>query len=204
MIYLEERTSHFHLGIWKIEESKDELLSLLGDMPFIEKDVLLLRSQSKILERLAVRVLLRSMLNKAVEIGYETTGKPYLNGLSLNISISHTKGYVAVLLSDKHRRGIDIQYVTDKVKRVKSRFVSNEEYISEVNNLTHLLLFWSAKETLYKAMGGGVNLKDSFRVLRFEPQSDGIIQVVEKITPQEELFNLAYKVTSDFVLTYTL
>lgn len=204
MIYLEERTSHFHLGIWKIEESKDELLSLLGDMSLIEKDVLLLKSQSKVLERLAVRVLLRSMLNKVVEIGYEITGKPYLNGLNLNISISHTKGYVAVLLSDKQRRGIDIQYITDKVRIVKSRFVSNEEYISETNSLIHLLLFWSAKETLYKAIGGGVNLKDSFRILKFDPESDGVIQVVEKITTQEELFNLAYKVTSDFVLTYTL
>ena len=203
MIFREEKTKNYHLGIWKIEESKDELLSFLDNESFLDKDVLNLKSESKLLERLAVRVLLKHLLKKEVEIKYQLSGKPYLKDTNKNISISHTKGYVAILMNNDVYTGIDIQYLTDKVKNIRSRFVSSDEYICEHQQLLHLILHWSAKETMYKVFGQGINLKESFHVIKFEPEPTGQIQVLETFTTDKNLLNITYKVFSDFVLTYT-
>ena len=50
------------------------------------------------LEWLAVRVLLYTLSGEEKEIAYHPSGKPYLADDSASLSISHTKGYVAVVL----------------------------------------------------------------------------------------------------------
>mgnify|MGYP000016543064 CR=1 FL=1 len=62
------------------------------------------------LEWLAVRVLLYTLSGEEKEIAYHPSGKPYLADASASLSISHTKGYVAVVLGLPGREvGIDIE-----------------------------------------------------------------------------------------------
>ena len=62
------------------------------------------------LEWLAVRVLLYTLSGEEKEIAYHPSGKPYLADDSASISISHTKGYVAVALGLPGREvGVDIE-----------------------------------------------------------------------------------------------
>ena len=204
LFYKEQFDNNGLLGIWKIEESQKQFLSFFNNMKILEKDVLSLKSESKTLERFAVRALLKELLGRETEILYHNSGKPYIVDNELNISVSHTKGYVAIILGYNNYTGIDIQYIAEKIKNIRPRFVANNEYIDSNNELSHLLLHWSAKETLYKVMGDGINLKDSFFVYPFSPETKGIIKAEERITGQNRSFDILYNVTPDFVLTYIL
>lgn len=203
MLYLKEKISEsFLLGIWKIEESKEELLSSLERKDFLEKDILSVSSASKQLERLAVRVLFKTLLSKEVNIQYNKAGKPYLDDNSFYISISHTKDYVAVILDKQNEVAIDIEKISDKVKRVRPKFVSDNEYIDSDNELIHLLLHWSAKETMYKILGiQGIDLKADLHISKFIPEEKGIIFAYETHTLQKRNFEIKYWVTDEFVLT---
>lgn len=190
-------------AIWKIEETKDQLLSMFNNKDAL-KQHLSIKSEVKILERLAVRALLKQLLNKEIIINYQPSGRPYLKGENTNISVSHTRGYVALALTQKEYVGIDIQSVTDKVKVVRPRFVSDTEYIDPENELLHLLLHWSAKESLYKAMGiSGVNLSEGFRIENFHPKSEGIFEASEQLTVDKLRFEISYLTSPEFVFTIT-
>lgn len=204
MLISEEKNKDFHLGIWKIEESKEKLLSLFSDKANIMDNIGIISSDSKILERLAVRLLFRTLVKDDVDIMYRENGRPYLKDSKLNISISHTKDYVAVILSPCKYVGLDIQHITDKVKRVRSKFISEKEFIDPKNELIHLLLHWASKETLYKAINKGVDLKNSFFLDHFTPQEKGLISVSETVTGLNRSFIVNYKTTPHYVLTYTL
>lgn len=114
------------LGLWKIEPN----------------DGLSAREN----ERRAVASLLSAMLGTdAPTLEHAESGKPMLKGWQ--ISVSHTKGYAALLLSRTHEVGIDIEYKSDRVSRIVSRFLRDDETPQDVAGQ---LVYWSAKETLYK------------------------------------------------------
>jgi phosphopantetheinyl transferase len=204
LLFKEEHTDNILWAIWKIEETKEQLLSFLNNS-ILHKDVLLMKSEEKILEKLAVRVLLKYLTGEEPQIHYHPSGRPSLNSHYLNISISHTRGYVAVALSEKQLIGIDIQYITLKVKKVRPRFVSENEYINPKNELLHLLLHWSAKETLYKALKTqGIHLLRDLYIRPFEPEAKGIFSAVTNPNTNDALdFDIHYSAHSDFVVTIT-
>lgn len=71
------------------------------------------------LEWLAVRVLLYTLSGEEKEIAYHPSGKPYLADDSASLSISHTKGYVAVVLGLPGREvGVDIEQYGERVRKV--------------------------------------------------------------------------------------
>lgn len=97
----------------------EELFALLPHREKYEADIRVFTAESRKLERLAVRVLLYVMLGEEKEIGYHPNGKPYLADSSFSISISHTKGYVAVLLGRPEKEvGIDIEFYGERVRKV--------------------------------------------------------------------------------------
>ncbi len=168
MLYLKlDITADTRLGIWKIDESAEDLALLLTEKQWLQDDVFTLKSPKRIIERLAVRVLLRELLQDECRIFYHPSGKPYLTN-GYNISISHTDGYVAVLLSKSNICGVDIEHFSEQVRRVKNRFVSDKEYLDKNTELQHLLLHWSAKETVYKIVDDStIILKEDAKVYPF-------------------------------------
>ena len=110
-LFLQHKTVDMQWVVWKMEESLDTLFSLLPDARRVscEQEMQRFTSDRRKLEWLSVRVLLYSMLQEDKEIGYSSEGKPHLTDNSSFISISHTKGYVAVILSSVAPVGIDIE-----------------------------------------------------------------------------------------------
>ena len=108
--FLQYKTNGIQWAVWKMEESLDVLLLLLpgARRAFCEQELNRFVSERRKMEWLSVRVLLYSMLQEDKEIGYSPEGKPYLTDHSFFISISHTKGYVAVMLASSVPVGIDI------------------------------------------------------------------------------------------------
>ena len=130
-LFLQYKTVDMQWAVWKMEESLDTLFTLLPDARRVscEQEMQRFTSDRRKLEWLSVRVLLYSMLQEDKEIGYSSEGKPHLTDNSSFISISHTKGYVAVILSSVAPVGIDIEQYGQRVKRVYDRFIRSDERV---------------------------------------------------------------------------
>ena len=203
MLIRKTKTEYILWGIWKIEESIDELYSILNKSVY-ESDTYLqnIKNKEKLREKLAVRVLLKHLLNSDLKIKYTETGKPILDSSNLQISISHTKSYAAVVISREETIGIDIEKVSDKVEIVKNKFINIHEHICEENKITHLLLHWSAKESIYKALNiKGIDFRNDITLQRFNPLADGSILGWTSNLKTNRDFSVEYIVEDEYVIT---
>ena len=125
---------------------------------------------------LASRMVVRSLIGDAVSVVNDADGKPRLIGDGRSVSISHTTGYVAVAFHTKQALGIDIERRGEKVLKVRNRFISprEEQQLDHNDELTSLLLHWSAKESFYKIIGNrGGSYVASFLVAPFVVADSG-------------------------------
>lgn len=195
--YISETTL---LAIWKIEETKDELLALLQSKADLS-GILSIRSESRILEMLAARILLKELLGEEKPVSYYPSGKPYFADDSFHISISHSRKYVAVVLDRTKHIAVDIEQISDKIRKVEKRVISDSEYIDPDNELIHLLLHWSAKEAMFKYIDReGVNFIDHLHVLKFIPQKTGLFKSSESKTNNNYHFDAYYEANNEYVL----
>ena len=202
MIYFDKRSEGWRISIWHVTETIDELLAMLPEEDSVRQEAeSRFRASGRILEWVAVRVLLYTMLDRQVPILYRPNGAPYLpNYEHLDISISHTRGYVAVALAENGGIGIDVEQVGERVEHVAKRFIRPDE---EAESLTKKLLHWSAKETAFKVLQrDNVDFLKHLRVLPFDEQEAGEFQLQETKTDDEQLLAIQYRVFPDFVLTY--
>ena len=95
------------------------------------------------------------------EIRRTKLGKPYFVDCPLHFSISHTKNYVFVALSDKSI-GIDAEEMDRDIKlSLAEKFLSPTEYAQFQNAQDQrlaLLRFWVLKEAAGKCAGQGLQL----------------------------------------------
>ena len=190
-------------GVWKMEESSDELLGMLEHKADYSSFLERVSAEKRRQERFASRVLLKELLGEEVRVDYHSTGAPFLACVPLYISISHTKDYVAVIL-DKRPTGIDIEYRSDRILKIRSRFMNPEEEagIDKEHETEHLLLHWCAKETLFKMIGQEeVDFLHHLHVRPFPYAEEGSFTVYETRTEEGAVYRLDYLVTPDFVLT---
>ena len=202
MALLYKQLSPLH-GVWKMEESSDELLGMLEHKADYSSFWERVSAEKRRQERFASRVLLKELLGEEVRVDYHSTGAPFLACVPLYISISHTKDYVAVIL-DKRPTGIDIEYRSDRILKIRSRFMNPEEEagIDKEHETEHLLLHWCAKETLFKMIGQEeVDFLHHLHVRPFPYAEEGSFTVYETRTEEGAVYRLDYLVTPDFVLT---
>lgn len=193
-------------GVWKIEESCDELLRMLDHKNWYTTFLQQHTMDNRKKEWLAVRVLLKTLLEKEERIGYLEHGAPYLpDNRNLHISVSHTKGYAAVIISKNTSPGIDIEYLSDRVKKISSRFMSDQELvqIDQAQEVIHLLLHWSGKETLFKAMQQEeVEFSKHLHIHAFLPEKKGMFQAHQTRSVVKTTYTIDYEITDNFVVTY--
>ncbi len=149
-------------------------------------------------EQRAVQQLLTAMTGDDAVITHEESGKPVLEGW--HISISHTKGYAAVLLSKSHEVGIDIEYVSERVKRIADRFLRPDE---QAENTTDLLLHWCAKEAIYKLYSELDLTFQQMKIVDLQPQSDFFHVENESENELVSVTKVFYRIHQDYILTYT-
>lgn len=210
-------------GIWKVTETMDEFRFLLTDKS-ITPDFDNYKSPSRRLEFLAVRALLASILGKECKICHRPSGKPYMDSSDSRISISHTKGYVAVSIHPFKEVGIDIEFFSDRVRKVVDRFVGTDEmklfeefgqkYFGELSAdklFTCLyLLSWSAKETMFKMMGedevdfiNHLHIESIQMPLGGDLPFYGTLETRESRTALASSMHIEYYICDDFVCTYS-
>ncbi len=207
-LFLQHTEPSYRWGIWKTDETLDDLLVMLPHKEVYREGMQRFTSEHRRLEWIAVRVLLYTLLGEEKEIAYFPNGKPYLADASASISISHTKGYVAVLLGTPDKEvGIDIEQYGERVRRVAHKFMREDEEASlfRGTEIWSLLLHWSAKETMFKCMNASdVDFREHMRVLPFSVGESGIFSAEEYRTAEKCKFTIYYYLSSDFVLTLSL
>jgi len=185
------------IGVWKIDEYEEDLLVTLPEE--CRENIATFKNATRRKEYLAVRRLLIEMLGGYTKVDYSPNGKPLIsNGY---ISISHTKGYASVIYSASYDVGIDIEYVSDRVNKIRSYFLNpNEEEL--FNETPSSLIAWCAKETLFKMInneGLSVDLKSDLHLTAFD---DTQIEVYETATKDQHSYTLSYKLTDTFALVW--
>ena len=138
------------IKVWKISESYNELLSSIDlSKNTIEK---LNKVQSDVGKReiLSIRHLLNEFGFSDNDLYYDENGKPMLSNKQ-NISISHSKLFSSIIISD-FNVSIDIEKVRDKIAKVSDKFIDYEySFLGNLNNEEErLTLIWCIKECIYK------------------------------------------------------
>ena len=148
--------------LWKIIPGELNETHLSED----DKDLLKIRKGKYSKEYfLAARKLLKNE-DSELTIEYDSKGKPFLNKQK-GISISHSNEIVAIGISNEIDFGIDIQYKTHKVFKILNKFLSKNEskFLDKTNDLESLIKVWSAKESIYKALGKeGVSFSNDLEI----------------------------------------
>jgi phosphopantetheinyl transferase len=201
-LYIKRETPEYTLAIWRTDESLEQLYALLPNADELKAESAGMKSPHRLLEWFSVRALLRCITGSDIPIHYQPSGKPYIDGGY--ISISHTKGYVAIIISSTHQVAIDIEQYSERVRKVAKRFMHESE--SATNTYGYLLL-WSAKESIYKLIGDAVvDFRESIRIEPFEVMPFGdTLRAEAKI--KETLWKrllVSYTLEQDFVLTWTV
>ena len=203
------------IGIWKIEESSQEMLESIRkneNYPRdIDHDVNNIKLEKRKQEWLAVRLLLSHIDSPASYIDYLESGAPFLRNNLYNISISHTTGFAAMILSNKEKPGIDIEYHSGRAYKLREKFLGNIEMemfdllndTSHYNIETLATLCWCAKETAFKAlMQTEVDFIEHLHILPFTLSDKGEFSLKETKSPLQEVFNIKYHITEDYIITW--
>ena len=195
--------------IWAVREIRETVDDLLGSLqkkelyfPYLSQ----ITSENRKKEWLTVRVLLKEMLGKEKEILYTSTGKPYLPDNSYQISISHTKGFVAIALHPEMKIGIDIEHISPRIQKIRSRFMNKKEEanLNKEHEEIHLLLHWSAKESMFKILDEqDVDFKTYLYVNPFKPVLNNLscFSAYETKTEAQHVFTGYYLANFHYVLT---
>lgn len=198
------KEERWKLGIWQIEESIEELLEMLPSEMNYPEQIKQFTSAVRRREWLASRVLLQEMCGEHKEIAYLESHRPYLKDGSYRLSISHTKGYVAVMLSRDYQVGVDIEFVSGRVKHLRHRFLNYEEnkMIRPERETEQLLVCWCTKETLFKILDKiGVRFSYDLRIRPFVLGYRGTLQAQELLTPEKQVYTVYYVVSKRYVVT---
>ena len=150
MLVFREHINEAELIIWRIDETLEELLELSHH--HYDHEIENISNDVRKKERIISRFLLETLVGKKVEVKYADSGKPFRDGM--HFSISHTKNFVAVIVSNKPV-GVDIEYKSDRLFRITEKFMHPDELktLSECSEKQKFaLICWCAKETVYKIL----------------------------------------------------
>jgi len=182
-------------------ESIDELLQEI-EHPDTLVDFRKIKTDKRKLEFLAVRVALKKLLNEEFYIFYTDDGKPFLTENRYNISISHSKNWVAVAAHPSRQIGIDIECWSDKIPKLYKRFLNETEQKAFGTNANQLQIVWSAKEALYKIIGKtAVDFANQLQIFPFDAENENG-ELTAKHLVSGKLYTLNYYQNLDYVLVY--
>ncbi|MDR1379949.1 MAG: 4'-phosphopantetheinyl transferase superfamily protein [Tannerella sp.] len=198
------------MGIWKITESWEELLESLVNKDVYYSGMMEISSGNRRREWLAVRLLLQHLSGHEARIGYRGNGSPFLPGSACNISISHTKGFAAILLSENKNPGIDMEYRSERAWKLRGKYMNENEWnrmmsLPDNGNVATAIatVCWCAKETAFKILGEtGVDFSEHLCVEPFGFSEEGFLLLEEKYTERHQRFRINYRVTGEYILTW--
>lgn len=183
------------LGLWQMTEEICQL-----PMPSA-LDLTGVSSEKRIREVLVTYRMLYAIVGRDdLQIGHEPSGKPVVDGYQ--VSLSHTRGWAAMILAENkgesHRIGVDIEYFSDRVNRIASRFIREDE---QNTDLAHCIINWSAKETVYKMFAEEDLRYFDMRLRHFDVRDEG--EVLVDNLKNGETVAVSYILNQDYAFTWS-
>jgi 4'-phosphopantetheinyl transferase len=194
------------LGVWKIEEDIDTLLSLVVLDNDEKKRYKGFSSNSRKLEFLSVRALLAELIGKEAKIVYNKNNKPFLKDGSRFISISHSHKLTSILLSTNEKVGIDLEYMSTNIAAIAFKFLNRKEKVTseQDNRRYHLYIHWCAKEALYKICDKeGISIRKNITIEPFVLKESGEIKGKVHTDKINESFDLYYSRYDNYAIVWT-
>ena len=189
------------VAVWRITETEDELLNKLMNLGFEPASIYQTKNKNRLKQWIATRLLLNEFF-KNVKIIYDDLGKPSLEN-GWKISISHSNDFVAIIMNEHENCGIDIEKVTPKIERIKHKFL-NPTDLKDIISLDHLILYWGAKESLYKYYGKKeVLFIENLFINNFNKNENSFNGEIKMPDFQKEI-PMTWEKIEDFILVYTL
>lgn len=203
------------IAVWHVTETEEELKQLASVPTDEMEEISLFRSESARKQKLAIRALLNELFEDKVYLSHHDNGKPYIENSVINISISHTADYVALILHPEEDLGIDIEKYTDRnFDAVFKKALGSEELEDvldegdEDRNL-QLALYWCAKEAIYKVVAqNSVDFARQIELKKFNPKDEGELEATfrydDEYDEYENYFNLEYITFDGHVLVWAV
>lgn len=138
--------------VWRLDEEAPQLLDMCRETGITCDDLLELPVKRQ-REKAAERLLLCHAVGRPVSLSYTPQGAPSVDGLPLNVSITHTMRLVALALNDDVIIGLDAEPIDrQQVLRVRSKFLNtSEQQFLAPDDLAAHIIAWTAKEAIIKA-----------------------------------------------------
>ena len=194
--------------VWEITETEEELMANTAVPENELEELSYTRSESRRKEKLATRALLNEIFPEKLYLGHHDNGKPYLQNTAMEISISHTSRFVAILLHPDEDLGIDIESLDRDFSAVEKKALS-EDAIADLDDRQknpQLATCWRAKDAITKRMAGpDVDFAEQIEVERFNPRDEGEIEATFTHKDGTEMeFELSYEVFDNHVMVWVV
>lgn len=199
---------NYQWGLWQITESlaelKSKLISSKDDSAYFST----ISHEGRLVQTMASRLLVQQMLDQWNEsyqgIAKDDRGKPYLPNLPYHVALSHTAGYAAAVLHRGLKVGIDIEFSKEKLKRVATKFLAEQELKNTGDDLYKLCICWCAKEALYKMFGHEiVSFKEQIKIDDFAPGNTGVVAAEVTIGNYKSKLKVTYFKIADLNVAYS-
>lgn len=209
LIKIEDINSDCKWALWEITESFEELSSGL-DLKNEAGQIEVIKNESKKLEKLAGRVLLKKILESWNE-PYSGTDcdiyrKPFLRNKAYSISISHSHGIAVAIINKNAKIGIDIELTQDKIVKIAHRVFTEIEIGDQVHNIPFLITLWNMKEAIYKLYGEReLDFRKNIQILPFKfEETGGSCQGKVRTKDIDTTLKISYLKYKDFRIAYVL
>ncbi|MFA9213029.1 MAG: 4'-phosphopantetheinyl transferase superfamily protein [Candidatus Methylacidiphilales bacterium] len=204
IISIQNISSDIILGIWKITETKNDFINMLGNH-LIDPSKPTNPAENVGLHWYASRVLLQNLFDAhKIEIHKNEANKPtlFIDNEKYYISISHSYEYVGIMFSRTHEVGLDIEKIDERINRVSRKFLNENEQIFADSKLSKTLI-WSAKESVYKWYGKKeLDFKEHMQAYPFTAADKGIFKFKLSKNEFEKEINIHYYLIDNYVITY--
>jgi 4'-phosphopantetheinyl transferase len=200
IVHKEIAESHT-LAVWESNEPEAEFSSALALSASEQEELRAITSFSRRREFLTVRRLLIELSGTDRRLLYSPEGRPILSDGTW-VSISHSKNRVAMILSENHPVGIDIEQLRPQIRALSEKFVSDQERriwgIQPDDTTLHLI--WGAKEVLYKLYSkGGIDFRADLFV---DKNADGPVTARLRRPDEDFIVNINHGIMDGFMLVW--
>ncbi len=190
------------LIVWEISETINDL----NTEDLLSKDSLKLLNQKKSQihkkQFLAIRNILKELSIQDQDIVYYESGKPFIRD-GQNISFSHSDMYAAVIIG-KQMVGIDIEIRSDRILKIKEKFLETELNYPGDLNTDKALIYWNIKESIFKTVdNSGIDFRKNILVLPLD-LNNNYIKSWYLNDDQIDSYNSYYKVSKNYTLAYVI
>ncbi|MDB5262531.1 MAG: 4-phosphopantetheinyl transferase [Adhaeribacter sp.] len=198
-----------YLGFWEITEPQETLQHLLqtaaGNCLTVPAFTSATRQRQWLSSRLLAYTLLQKFTDIPVALQSTSNGKPVFANDAYQVSLTHSRELAGAIISKHHKVGIDIEIISPKVLRVADKFMTPTESADAGGEVEKTLIYWSAKETLYKLYSKRqLTFKEHIQIAPFCQAQPGTLNTCIKTPEFTADYQVYYEKMNDYILTYGL